>query len=106
MADYASRIASLKSEQARLAQRKMELAAQRREEIGRLAEKLGVLEADDDVLAGLFTELKSAMEVGSPRLAQLRDSGARFRSGKSERQRRCGAGPAPHANRTDKAASA
>lgn len=44
MPDYAARIANLKTEQAKLAQRQSELAAQRRGEIGRLAEKLGVLE--------------------------------------------------------------
>jgi hypothetical protein len=43
MVDYASRIASLKSEQTKLAQRQTELATQRREAIGRLAERLGVL---------------------------------------------------------------
>jgi hypothetical protein len=61
MADYGSRIASLKAEQARLAQRQSELAAQRREEIGRLAERLGVLETEDTVFTGLFLELKAAI---------------------------------------------
>jgi hypothetical protein len=46
MADYASRIASLKAEQSRLAQRQSELAAQRREEIGSLADRLGILETE------------------------------------------------------------
>jgi hypothetical protein len=59
MADYASRIASLKSEQARLAQRELELGAVRREEVGKLADRLGVLEAEDDVFSGLLLELKA-----------------------------------------------
>ena len=54
MADYASRIASLKSEQARLAQRELELAAVRRAEVGKLADRFGVLEAEDDVFSGLL----------------------------------------------------
>jgi len=106
MADYASRIASLKSEQARLAQRQVELAAQRREEIGKLAEGLGVLEAEDDVLVGLLLELKAAMKCNDPRLAQWRDAGRRFRSGKSERQQRDSADAAPNLSGTGKAASA
>lgn len=105
MLDYASRIASLKSEQTRLAQRQAELATQRREAIGRLAESLGVLEADDEVLAGLLIELKAGIETGSPRIAQWRDVGARFRSGKLKRQPR-GAQAAPHPNGADKAARA
>src|SRR5229473_109359 len=79
MPDYAARIANLKSEQAKLAQRQSELAAQRRDEIGRLAEKLGTLEADDDVLTGMFLELKSAMESDGSCLKQWRDAGGRFR---------------------------
>lgn len=98
MADYASRIASLKAEQARLAQRQSELAAQRREEIGRLAERLGVLETEDDLLAGLFLEMKAALTGSSPRVAQWRDAGLQFRSSKSERQR--GATTAQHSNGT------
>ena len=80
MADYASRIATLESEQARLSQEEIRLTARRREEIGRLAEKLGVLEADDATLAGLMVELKSAMDAKSPQLVKWRDAGARFRS--------------------------
>jgi hypothetical protein len=100
MVDYGFKIASLKSEQARLSRREIELAAQRREEIGKLAERFGALEADDEVLAGLFVELKSAMESDSPRLAQWRDAGARFRSAQSPRH---GANAAPNPNRADKA---
>ncbi len=98
MSDYAARIATLKTEQAKLAQRQSELAAQRREEIGRLAEKLGALEAEDDLLTGMFLELKSAMESDGSRLKQWRDAGGRFRSPKSERPKRHTADVAPHAN--------
>ena len=97
MADYASRIASLKAEQTLLTQRQLELATRRREEIGKLAERLGVLETEDDLLAGLYLELKAALTNGDPRLAQWRDAGARFRAGKSER-RLGGRGTASHAS--------
>lgn len=98
MPDYAARIATLKFEQAKLAQQQSELAAQRREEIGRLAEKLGVLETDDDVLAGMFLDLKSTMESDGSRLKQWRDAGCRFRSPKSERSKRHTADASPGAN--------
>lgn len=101
MPDYAARIAILKSEQAKLAQREEELAGQRRNEIGRLAEKLGMLEIEDDVLTGMFLELKSAKEGDGSRLKQLRDVGCRFRSPKPERAKRHGADAAAHANGTD-----
>ena len=101
MPDYAARIANLKTEQAKLAQRQSELAAQRRDEIGRLAEKLGTLEADDDVLTGVFLELKSAMESDGSCLKQWRDAGGRFPCPKSERSKRHTADAAPHANGAD-----
>ncbi|HUY26823.1 MAG TPA: hypothetical protein VMV27_05340 [Candidatus Binataceae bacterium] len=101
MSAYAIRIATLKSEQAKLAQRQSELAAQRREEIGRLAEKLGVLETDDDVLAGVFLELRSAIGSDDSRLKQLQDAGCRFRSPKSERSKRHTPDAAPGANGAD-----
>ena len=101
MSDYAAKVATLKSEQAKLAQRQSELAAQRREEIGRLAERLGTLEIEDDVLTGMFLELKSAKEGDGSRLKQLRDVGCRFRSPKPERAKRHGADAAAHANGTD-----
>jgi hypothetical protein len=101
MADYAARIATLKCEQAKLVQRQAELAAQRREEIGRLAEKFGALELEDEVLTGMFLELKSAMESDGSRLRQWRDAGGRFRSPKPERSNRHTADAAPHANGAD-----
>jgi len=52
MTDGAARLVSHKAEQARLAQLQSELAAQRREEIGQLAGRLGVLETEDCMLAG------------------------------------------------------
>ena len=67
----------------------------------RLAEKLGVLETDDDVLAGMFLELKSAMESNGSRLKQWRDAGGRFRCPKSERSKRHTADAAPHTNGAD-----
>ena len=87
MAQYGARIASLKAEQLRLAQRQSDLEAQRRGEIGKLAERLGVLELEDELLAAVFMELKAAIASNSPRLAQWRDAGSQFRCGKSERQR-------------------
>ena len=87
MAQYGARIASLKAEQLRLAQRQSDLAAQRRAEIGKLAERLGVLEIENELLAAIFMELKAALASNSPRLAQWRDAGSRFRSGKSTPRR-------------------
>jgi hypothetical protein len=86
MAQYGARIASLKAEQLRLAQRQSDLAAQRRAQIGKLAERLGVLELEDELFAAVFMELKAATANNSPRLAQWRDAGSQFRSGKSQRQ--------------------
>ena len=95
MAQYGVRIASLKAEQLRLVQLQSDLAAQRRAEIGKLAERLGVLEYEDELLAALFMELKAAIASNSPRLAQWRDAGSRFRSGNSKPRRRAKAAQNP-----------
>ena len=87
MAHYGARIASLKAEQLRLAQLQTDLAARRRAEIGKLAERLGVLEHEDELLAGVFMELKAAIASQSPRLAQWRGAGSRFRSEHSKPRR-------------------
>ena len=87
MSDCASRLSTIKSEQARLAQQHLELTAQRRTEIGKLAEKLGVLKADDELLTGVLLDLKRAIEGDHPRLKERREIGARFRS-RPEPQRR------------------
>lgn len=84
MPDYGARIVSLKAEQLRLAQLQSDLAARRRAQIGKLAERLGALELEDELLAAVFMELKAAVASNSPRLAQWRDAGARFRSGRSK----------------------
>src|SRR6266849_6466172 len=84
MSDYASRVSALKSEQARLSQQHLELTAQRRSEIAKLAEKLGVLEADDELLTGVLLDLKRAIENDHPRLKEWRESGARFRRQRSD----------------------
>ena len=90
MADYAARMESLKAEQTRLAQLQSDLAARRRAQVGKLAERLGALEIEDDLLAAVFMELREAIESNSPRVAQWRDAGRRFRSEKP--------GPQPGAN--------
>ena len=95
MADYGARIASLKAEELRLVQLQSDLAAQRRAQIGKLAERLGVLEHEDELLAGVFMELKAAIAGNSPRLAQWRDAGARFRSTQAKPRRHAKAAQNP-----------
>ena len=82
-ADYAARVKALREEQQRLERKQAELLEKRRTEIGRLAEKLGVLEIDDDALAGALLELKAALDTpaGQERLKHWRSAGASFRRG-------------------------
>src|ERR1700677_2607212 len=80
MADVTSQLQALKAEQQRLELKHTELLAKRRVEIGKLVERLGVLEADDDVLAGALLELKeAAAKPNDERLARWRSAGASFR---------------------------
>jgi hypothetical protein len=79
-ADYGARLKALKEEQQRLERKQTELLEKRRAEIGKLAEKLGLLEADDDILAGALLELKDALsKTGDERLPRWRAAGAAFR---------------------------
>jgi hypothetical protein len=78
--DYGNRLKALKEEQARLERKHAELLAKRRAEIGKLVERLDVLEADDDALAGVLLELQEALaKTGDERLARWRAAGAAFR---------------------------
>ena len=96
--DYRSRLGALREEQQRLERKHAELLEKRRAEIGRLAEKLGVLEADDDALAGALLELNEALsQTGDERLARWRAAGAAFRPRDKDRKAapaRTGAGMA------------
>jgi hypothetical protein len=56
--DYKSHLKALKDEQARLERKQAELLERRRAELGRLLERLELLETDDDALAGALLELK------------------------------------------------
>ena len=87
-ADYGARLKTLKEEQQRLERKQAELLEKRRAELGRLAEKVGVLEADDDAIAGALLELKAALESsnGEERLKQWRAAGASFRGRDKDRK--------------------
>jgi hypothetical protein len=85
--DYGSRLKALKQEQQRLERKQAELLDKRRSEIGRLVEKLGLLEADDDALAGALLEFKeAAAKSGDERLARWRAAGASFRRKNANRK--------------------
>ena len=72
MADLATQLQALKAEQQRLERKQAELLEKRRAEIGKLAEKLGLLEADDDLLADALLDLKVALAANDPRLKEWR----------------------------------
>lgn len=93
--EYGARLKVLKEEQQRLERKQAELLEKRRAELGRLAEKLGVLEIDDDAIAGTLLELKSTIEnpAADGRLKQWRTSGASFRGKDKDRK-----AAAPRAN--------
>jgi hypothetical protein len=85
--DYRSRLTALREEQQRLERKQAELLDKRRAEIGKLAEKLGLLEADDDTLAGILLEFKDALsKTGDERLARWRAAGAAFRRRDKDRK--------------------
>jgi hypothetical protein len=94
MADLATQLQALKAEQQRLARKQAELLDKRRAEIGKLAERLGLLEADDDLLAGALLELKTAITANDPRLKEWRSHGATF----LKRTTKSPASAAPSAN--------
>ena len=85
--DYGARLKALKEEQQRLERKQAELLEKRRAEIGKLAERLGLLEADDDTLAGALLEFKDAIsKTGDERLARWRAAGASFCRGHQDRK--------------------
>src|SRR6266849_8398671 len=85
--DYGTRLKTLREEQQRLERKQAELLDKRRAEIGKLAEGLGLLEADDDALAGTLLELREALsKTGDERLARWRAAGAAFRRKDKDRK--------------------
>jgi len=78
MADLATQLQALKAEQQRLERKQAELLGKRRAEIGKLIDKLGLLETDDELLAGALLELKSAVTANDLRLKEWRSHGAAF----------------------------
>ena len=86
-ADYGARLKALKEEQQRLERKQAELLEKRRAEIGRLAERLGVLEVDDDTFAGALLELKDALsKTGDERPVRWRAAGVSFRRKDKDRK--------------------
>jgi septal ring factor EnvC (AmiA/AmiB activator) len=77
--DYGDRLKALREEQQRLERKQAELLDKRRAELGRLLEKLGLLEAEDDALAGVLLEFKDTLAKPDERLARWRAAGAAFR---------------------------
>jgi hypothetical protein len=88
ISEYGSRLKALKDEQQRLERKQTELLEKRRAELGRLAEKVGVLEIDDDAIAGALLELKAAIEnpAGDGQLKHWRAAGASFRGKDKDRK--------------------
>ena len=93
--EYGARLKALREEQQRLERKQAELLEKRRAELGRLAEKVGVLEIDDDAIAGALLELKAAIEnpAGDERIRRWRAAGAAFRGKDKDRK-----AAAPHTN--------
>ena len=95
--DYAAQVKALKDEQTRLALKQAELLDKRRAEVGKLVERIGVLDAEDDLLAGVLLELKQAVDKKDSRLAQWRQTGAAFRKGSRNTIRKHPAGDTANA---------
>jgi len=98
MADLATQLQALKAEQQRLERKQAELLAKRRAEIGKLAERLGLLEADDDLLVGALLDLKAAVAANDARLKEWRTHGATFRK-RTTNKAAAAAAPAPNGSR-------
>lgn len=74
------KLSELDAQIATLQAKRVQALAARAAEVGQLAQKLGILEADDSEIAGALLILKEALDTKGGRLAELRDSGKRFLS--------------------------
>ena len=72
---FTSQIQKLKEEELQLIEKKKKIFESRKNEIGRLAEKIQVLELSDSVIAGAFLALKNA---DKNLIAGYEESGKRF----------------------------
>jgi len=78
MSDNLQRLQALDKQEKELLEKKQALFNQRKSEIAELAERCNIMLVPDEILAGLFLELKQALEDKSEKLQEWEALGARF----------------------------
>ncbi|NNM59276.1 MAG: hypothetical protein HKM04_05625 [Legionellales bacterium] len=70
MANYADKLLSIVDKQKKLQAEESKLIEKRKVEIGALAEKFGLLTVSDEVLIGIFSEVKNAIDKKTDKLKE------------------------------------
>ncbi|MBV9575132.1 MAG: conjugal transfer protein TraD [Gammaproteobacteria bacterium] len=78
MSDYANKLASITERKQKLLEEESKLIEKRKQEIGQLAEKFGLLTLSDAVMNGLFLDVQSAAQEKSEKIKSWESEGTRF----------------------------
>jgi hypothetical protein len=71
MSDYANKLAALADKKQKLIEQERSLVEKRKQEIGDLAERYGLLTASDAMVTGIFSEAADAVKKNDKRLNEL-----------------------------------
>lgn len=78
MSELSIKLATIKQKEEKLLQLKTKLIEKRKKEIANLAERCGLLEADDEIITGLFIDCENAIKLKDNRLKEWRLVGEKF----------------------------
>ncbi len=85
--DFAAQLAAITKKKQLLASKEEKLIGNRKQEIGSLAEKLGLLAAPEDIVAGIFCDLKQALDEKLDKLKTWEALGAEYLQGRSGKEK-------------------
>lgn len=86
MSDYSHKLLAIAEKEKKLLKEKAKLLEQRKSEIGNLAERCFMLSASDELIAGIFLQLKQALDEKSEKLKEWEAQGERFLKPRKQKQ--------------------
>ena len=87
MSEQLQKLQALEKQEKELLEKKQALLSQRKNEIAELAERCNIILASDEIIAGLFTQLKQALDNKSENLQEWEAQGARFLKSKKRKKK-------------------
>jgi hypothetical protein len=84
MSEYANKLAAITAKKQKLLQEENKLIDKRKKEIASAAERVGLLTASDELIAGLFLDAANALKENKNRIKEWEAQGERFLNTKKQ----------------------